>query len=56
MLFRSAPESLDEILKMDETRYLETFAGTPVTRTGLEGLKRNARRIQKENKLGEETN
>ena len=53
---RVAPGSLDEILQMDETRYLEAFAGTPVTRTGLEGLKRNARRIQKENGIGEETN
>jgi len=35
--------SLDEILRMDERAYEERFRATALERSGLEGLKRNAR-------------
>ncbi len=39
---------ITELLELDENSFLKRFAGTPVMRTGLEGMKRNAR-IAREN-------
>ena len=45
---RSAPESAEKILDLSHEQYLEFFAGTPVTRTGLQGLQRNAQQLIRE--------
>ncbi len=38
---------LGDLLKLDEPGFLDRFAGTPVMRAGLEGMKRNSRIAQK---------
>ena len=40
--------ALDEILAMDESAFYARFAGTPVPRTKLKGLKRNAATVRKD--------
>ena len=44
-------ETCKEVLDLDREGFLDIYAGTPVTRTRLEGLKRNAQKIlQEENR------
>lgn len=40
--------SLDEILSMTEAEFLNRFGGTPLERTGLQALQRNARAVAKQ--------
>lgn len=46
---RKSIETCKEVLQLDAEDFFQLYAGTPVTRTGLDGLKRNARRILDEN-------
>ncbi len=47
-------ETCKEVLDLDREGFLDIYAGTPVTRTGLEGLKRNAQKILQEENREEE--
>lgn len=42
---RDLPDDLNQLAALDRTKFLEAFAGTPVMRTGWEGLARNARSV-----------
>ncbi len=46
---RRAPETAEEVMKMTHDEYHKYFAGTPLTRAGFDGLKRNAHKLTKEN-------
>ncbi|MGE4618191.1 MAG: tRNA epoxyqueuosine(34) reductase QueG [Planctomycetota bacterium] len=45
---RKFPSDPQEVANMSKQEWLDTFAGTPVTRAGYEGLKRNAQKIIEE--------
>ncbi|MDG1456256.1 MAG: tRNA epoxyqueuosine(34) reductase QueG [Planctomycetota bacterium] len=45
---RTPPESSEQVIDATHEEWLEMFAGTPVTRTGFTGLKRNAQKIIQE--------